>query len=82
MMRIYLEENNSMYDITSTTGNLTRSDSIDSLGEQMEFSYVGDKIPMGSHIAVYDGSLLYYGMVVQGSRNGVTYHEIRCIVAR
>lgn len=78
MMRIYLEENNAMYDITSTTGSLTRSDSIDSLGEQMDFTYVGDKIPMGSRVAVYDDSLLYYGMVVQGSRSGNKEYNYSC----
>lgn len=78
MMRIYLEENETMYDITSTTGSLTRSDSIDSLGERMEFTYVGDKIPMGSRVAVYDDSLLYYGMVVQGSKSGSKEYNYSC----
>lgn len=74
MIRVYLDE----YDITSTVGNLTRSDSIDSLGEQMDFTYVGDKIPMGSRVAVYDGGLLYYGMVVQGSRSGNKEYNYSC----
>lgn len=74
MMRVYLDE----YDITSTVGSLTRSDSIDSLGEQMDFTYVGDKIPMGSRVAVYDGELLYYGMVVQGNRSGNKEYNYTC----
>lgn len=74
MMRVYLDE----YDITSTVGSLTRSDSIDSLGERLDFTYVGDKIPMGSRVAVYDGELLYYGTVVQGSRSGAKEYNYSC----
>lgn len=74
MMRVYLDE----YDITSTVGSLTRSDSIDSLGERLDFTYVGDKIPMGSRVAVYDGELLYYGTVVQGSRSGTKEYNYSC----
>lgn len=74
MMRVYLDE----YDITTTVGSLTRSDSIDSLGERMEFTYIGDKIPMGSRVAVYDGELLYYGSVVQGTRSGNKEFNYSC----
>lgn len=74
MIKVYLDE----YDITTTVGNLNRSDSIDSLGERLEFTYVGDKIPMGSRIAVYDDTLLYYGSIVQGTRSGASEYNYSC----
>lgn len=78
MIVIYIDENEVQWDITDTTGNLSRSDSIDTLGEQLTFDYVGDTIPMGGRIAVVDTGLMWYGSVITGNRKGVRNWSYTC----
>lgn len=75
-MRIYAGE----YDITTNVGTINRSDNIDSLGEEFSFSYMSTvPLEMGERIAVYDDNqLIYYGMVVQGTRNGTKEYNYSC----
>lgn len=86
MIRIEAIIDDNPYIISAFCGNITKSDNIDSLGVQLSFDYLNNKVidkntvwidlALGNTIMMYDDDeLLFQGMIQKASRNGLSSYQ-------
>lgn len=86
MIRIEAIIDDNPYIISAFCGNITKSDNIDSLGIQLSFDYLNNKVidkntvwidlALGNTILMYDDDeLLFQGTIQKASRNGLSSYQ-------
>lgn len=86
MIRIEAIIDDNPYIISAFCGNITKSDNIDSLGVQLSFDYLNNKVidkntvwidlALGNTILMYDDDeLLFQGTIQKASRNGLSSYQ-------
>ena len=86
MIRIEAIIDDNPYIISAFCGNITKSDNIDSLGVQLSFDYLNNKVidkntvwidlALGNTIMMYDDDeLLFQGTIQKASRNGLSSYQ-------
>ena len=86
MIIIEVIQDNKSYIISAFCGNITKSDNIDSLGVQLSFDYLNNKVidnntvwidlALGNTILMYDDDeLLFQGTIQKASRNGLSSYQ-------
>lgn len=86
MIRIEAIIDDNPYIISAFCGNITKSDNIDSLGVQLSFDYLNNKVidkntvwidlSLGNTILMYDDDeLLFQGTIQKASRNGLSSYQ-------
>lgn len=86
MIRVEAIIDNNPYIISAFCGNITKSDNIDSLGVQLSFDYLNNKVidkntvwidlALGNTILMYDDDeLLFQGTIQKASRNGLSSYQ-------
>ena len=86
MIRIEAIIDDNQYIISAFCGNITKSDNIDSLGVQLSFDYLNNKVidkntvwidlALGNTILMYDDDeLLFQGTIQKASRNGLSSYQ-------
>lgn len=86
MIRIEVIQDDKNYIISAFCGNITKSDNIDSLGVQLSFDYLNNKVidkntvwidlSLGNTILMYDDDeLLFQGTIQKASRNGLSSYQ-------
>lgn len=86
MIRVEAIIDNNPYIISAFCGNITKSDNIDSLGVQLSFDYLNNKVldkntvwidlALGNTIMMYDDDeLLFQGTIQKASRNGLSSYQ-------
>ena len=89
MIKVTTIVNDVMIDISAFCSNVTRSDNIDGLGVELGFEYLNNTpydgytmftpLPVGQTVCFYeDDELLFQGLVITSSRNGVSSYTIKC----
>lgn len=86
MIRIEAIIDDNPYIISAFCGNITKSDNIDSLGVQLSFDYLNNKVidnntvwidlSLGNTILMYDNDeLIFQGTIQKASRNGLSSYQ-------
>ena len=86
MIRIEAIIDDNPYIISAFCGNITKSDNIDSLGVQLSFDYLNNKVidnntvwidlSLGNTIMMYDNDeLIFQGTIQKASRNGLSSYQ-------
>ena len=86
MIRVEAIIDDNPYIISAFCGNITKSDNIDSLGVQLSFDYLNNKVidkntvwidlALGNTILMYDDDeLLFQGTIQKASRNGLSSYQ-------
>lgn len=86
MIRIEAIIDDNPYIISAFCGNITKSDNIDSLGVQLSFDYLNNKVidnntvwidlSIGNTIMMYDNDeLIFQGTIQKASRNGLSSYQ-------
>lgn len=86
MIRVEAIIDDNPYIISAFCGNITKSDNIDSLGVQLSFDYLNNKVldknsvwidlALGNTIMMYDDDeLLFQGTIQKASRNGLSSYQ-------
>lgn len=86
MIRVEAIIDDNPYIISAFCGNITKSDNIDSLGVQLSFDYINNKVldkntvwidlALGNTILMYDNDeLLFQGTIQKASRNGLSSYQ-------
>lgn len=86
MIRVEAIIDDNPYIISAFCGNITKSDNIDSLGVQLSFDYLNNKVldkntvwidlALGNTIMMYDNDeLLFQGTIQKASRNGLSSYQ-------
>lgn len=86
MIRVEAVIDDTQYIITAFCANITRKDNIKSLGVEMEFDYLNNKVidkntvwidlKLGATILMYDNDeLIFQGQIVKASRNGLSVYK-------
>lgn len=86
MIRVEAIIDDTQYIITAFCSNITRKDNIKSLGVQMEFDYLNNKVldkntvwidlKLGATILMYDNDeLIFQGQIVKASRGGLSSYK-------
>ena len=88
MIKLLYSYNGEWLDITTITGSYTRSDNIDSLGQELNFTmavnpldvnFANYEIEIGSKVVMYSNDLpVFRGIVVSASRSGVDTINYKC----
>lgn len=89
MIKVTTIVNDAIIDISAFCSNITRSDNIDSLGVELSFEYLNNTpydsytmftpLPVGQTVCFYeDDELLFQGLVITSTRNGVSSYTIKC----
>lgn len=89
MMKVIVIQENTQIDISAFSGNVTRTDNIDSLGVELSFEYVNNHVydkytqytPLrtGNTIMLYDNDeLIFQGQIITLSRNSISGYSVKC----
>lgn len=88
MIRLVYNYNDEWIDITNITGSYSRSDNIDSLGQEFNFTmavnpldvnFANYEIEIGSKVIMFSNNVpVFRGIIVSASRNGVNTINYKC----
>lgn len=89
MMNVLVIQEGKQIDISAFSGNVTRTDNIDSLGVELNFDYVNNHVydkytqytPLrtGNTIMLYDeDELIFQGQIITLSRNSISGYSVKC----
>ena len=85
MIKVEAIIDNTPYIITTFCGNITLTDDIKSLGRQLHFDYLNNKVldhnttwvdlALGNTIMLYDDELIFQGTIQKATRNGLSTYQ-------
>lgn len=89
MIKVLAIIDNQQFNISAFTGNITRSDNIDSLGVELNFDYINNGVydgytrfttlRTGNTILLYDNDeLIFQGQIITLSRNSISSYSVKC----
>lgn len=89
MMKIIVIQENKQIDISAFCGNVTRADNIDSLGVELNFDFLNNRVydsytqftalRTGNTILLYDNNeMIFQGQIITLSRNSISQYSVKC----